>query len=195
MYSQTLHSKIQKECGAFSDVDVTKPQCADALHEMSDTIGKFDIYNIYDTCGSSDDGITHRQLVEAMSVQSIAVDSPHSSARHPQLKSAVNDYPCSGDSVEGWLSQDSVAKALHVKTNTTGMKYNWGPSSASGDLRPLYKKLAQSMLIAFFFCSCSATISHFYFLNSQSTACSFIQAIRMRASRSWYVSLFFFTIP
>ena len=41
------------------------------------------------------------------------------------------------------MGQDDVAAALHVKTGTKGMKYNWGPYKVSGDLRPLYKELAQ----------------------------------------------------
>ena len=60
------------------------------------------------------------------------------------LSGALNDYACGGGNAAGkWLGQDDVAAALHVKTGTKGMKYNWGPYKVSGDLRPLYKELAQ----------------------------------------------------
>ena len=81
------------------------------------------------------------------------------SAKHPQLSSktkkqhaetaskdlsgALNDYACGGGTAAGiWLQIPDVAKALHVKSGTKGMKYNWGPYNG-GDLRPLYYKLAQ----------------------------------------------------
>lgn len=154
MYSQTLHSKIQSECGTFSDEDAAKPGCVKALQTMSDTIGEFDIYNVYDTCSTNESSTsathTHASMTKAMSAQTVSLgsESAVSSSRHPQLVGAgLNDYACGGDAVSKWLSQDSVVKALHVKSGVSGMHYNWGPYSVSGDLRPLYKSLAQKYRI------------------------------------------------
>ena len=92
---------------------------------MNDEIGEFDIYNVYDTCGGN--SMSHNELVERMSSKTVQFDQKFSSARHPQLlKGAVNDYACGGDAVEKWLSQPSVAEALHVNASAHGtFKYNW----------------------------------------------------------------------
>jgi len=148
MYSQTLYETIKEECGDFSDDAVVAEPCASALKEMNDAVGTFDVYNIYDTCSTNESSTkhTHQSMVAAMSAQSVSLGAHHStsSIRHPQLVgAALNDYPCGGDAVGKWLSQDSVVQALHVKSGLSGMTYNWGPYNVSGDLRPLYKKLAQ----------------------------------------------------
>lgn len=101
--------------------------------------------NIYDTCG--DDDMDLEGYAEKLGARRVEVDDATSPLVHPQLKSsklvggAVNDYACGGNAVSDWLSQDSVAKALHVKTGTRGMNYTWGPDAFSGDLRPTYKDL------------------------------------------------------
>lgn len=50
MYDQELYKRIKQSCGSFSDDDVQKKDCKADLDEMQTKIGKFDIYNIYDTC-------------------------------------------------------------------------------------------------------------------------------------------------
>ena len=71
------------------------------------------------------------------------------SGPQPQdVSGALNDYPCGAGNAAGiWLGRADVAKALHVHANTTGMSYTWGPASASGDLLPLYKELAQEFRV------------------------------------------------
>ena len=50
-YDQPLYARLHKECGNFSDHDVTLKGCSSALAEMNKKVGAFDVYNIYDTCG------------------------------------------------------------------------------------------------------------------------------------------------
>ena len=155
MFDQPLYHQINDACGNFSDTEVQQPKCQTAIKEMNDKIGRFNIYNIYDTCAGD---MTHLQMTEKMSMSQVIVDDETSDARHPQLvtgnagrqdlSGALNDYPCGGmGAASKWLAQKSVADALHVKTGTKGMKYNWGPFNLSGDLRPLYKKLIQKYRI------------------------------------------------
>lgn len=49
MYSQTLYTRIRAECGDYKSPSA---QCSKLLLEMTTAIGSFNIYNIYDTCGS-----------------------------------------------------------------------------------------------------------------------------------------------
>ena len=159
MYDQVLYGEIKKACGNFSDEAVKNAECEKLLAEMNKKMGTFDIYNIYDTCGQ-DSTMSYFDMKEKMSAQIVEVTDETSSAKHPQLTTkkskkehdssntdlsgALNDYACGGGNAAGkWLGQDDVAAALHVKTGTKGMKYNWGPYKVSGDLRPLYKELAQ----------------------------------------------------
>jgi carboxypeptidase C (cathepsin A) len=158
MYDQPLFKRLQKVCGNFSDHDVTLKDCSSALDEMNSKVGKFDVYNIYDTCGRDTSLSTLRR---AMASDTVIVDSDVAGA-NPQLDQviaemheqestalvnvggAVNDYVCGRDRASAlWLSQPSVQEALHVKSGTVGMKYTWGPKNISGDLRPLYKELVQ----------------------------------------------------
>jgi carboxypeptidase C (cathepsin A) len=144
MYSQTLYADIKAACGNFSDADVLEPKCAGLLSQMNTDIGQFDIYNIYDTCGEDD--LSLHEYAEKLGARRVEVKDATSPLAHPQLKSAklagaVNDYACGGNAISDWLSQDSVVKALHVKTGTRGMNYTWGPDDFSGDLRPTYKDL------------------------------------------------------
>ena len=87
------------------------------------------------------------EYAEKLGARRVEVDDATSPLAHPQLKSAklvggaVNDYACGGNAISDWLSQESVANALHVKTGTRGMNYTWGPDDYSGDLRPTYKDL------------------------------------------------------
>ena len=151
MYDQVLYNNIVESCGNFSDENVKEAECKKLLSEMNSKVGTFNIYNIYDTCGGD---MTHFEMRDKMSATTVTVDDETSTARHPQLAGekdltgGLNDYPCGGMSAASkWLAQKSVAEALHVKTGTKGMKYNWGPFQVSGDLRPLYKSLAQKYRI------------------------------------------------
>lgn len=154
MISQTLYNAISAACLTFTDADVQKPACATLLQQMNDVVGQFDIYNIYDTCGGEGNARTMQDYHKRLSQPSVVVDDDTSTLPHPQLgpsrtppgevSGAVNDYACGGGAMaEQWLAQDSVAKALHVTPGKGGMHYTWGPTNISGDLRPLYKRLAQ----------------------------------------------------
>lgn len=145
MFDQPLYKTLQKECGNFSDHDVTLKGCSNALAAMNTKLGSFDVYNVYDTCGQ--DTVTLDDLRTAMASQTVVVESDVAGP-HPQLEQlfqsqetddvsvetsvggAVNDYGCGRDRASAlWLSQPSVQEALHVKNDTVGMHYNWGPST------------------------------------------------------------------
>mmetsp|Transcript_53615 Transcript_53615/g.126098 ORF Transcript_53615/g.126098 Transcript_53615/m.126098 type:complete len:336 (-) Transcript_53615:173-1180(-) len=146
MYDQPLHTELLDKCGNFSNEDVKQSGCMNAINEMNARVGSFDIYNVYDVCGNDTNGLTLNDYNELLSSRTVHLDddSIHQSTPHPQLNAALNDYNCGGGRAStAWLAQAEVAKALHVKPNTIGMTYNWGPASVSGDLRPLYKKLIQ----------------------------------------------------
>lgn len=144
MISQTLYADIQAACKSFSNDDVKDKTCSSLLDQANTAAGTFDIYNIYDTCAG--DTLTYEEKRTLAFSRKVAVtpDTPHS-VSHPSLfGGALNDYPCGGDAaVDKWLAQPDVVAALHVKANNIGMNYTWGPSDFSGDLRPLYKELAQ----------------------------------------------------
>jgi carboxypeptidase C (cathepsin A) len=145
--SNDQYDKVVKACGdprngpgTWGDGDL-KGACKDAHDELSSQTGNHEIYNYYDECyGSS--GITR-----AMQLESIRNGAPfgagtlHRTAKPISVSGALNDYPCGGaKAMDIWLSRTDVIDALHVKANTTGMRY--GPRNR-GDLRPLYKTLAE----------------------------------------------------
>ena len=159
MYDQTLYKHLKDVCGDWSDEIVAEgTPCADGLLEMNAKIGTFDIYNVYDTCaGDTQQKMTLSEMREKMLQTEIIVENEYVTG-HPQLSfdkvndkvnsdkvnGALNDYECGRDRAsELWLSLPEVQEALHVKNGTVGMKYNWGPHNVSGDLRPLYKELAE----------------------------------------------------
>ena len=134
---------MKAACGLWTDDDVLAPKCQAGLAEMNTKVGQFDVYNVYDTCGGNTMGegdasshrmMTYSELVKRMSAKTVSVNDSTSPLAHPQLQvsgrslgDALNDYPCGGDkAVSQWLSQSSVADALHVKPGTRGMNYTWG---------------------------------------------------------------------
>lgn len=147
MYDQPLYAAIKASCGNFSDTDVRKIKCVALLAEMNAKIGQFNIYNVYDNCGTDTSLNTLEEYNQMMATDNITLpdDRVHQTLPHPQLLGgAVNDYACGGQNkAEQWLNQVEVAKALHVNPNTKGMRYEKGPMEISGDLRPLYKRLIQ----------------------------------------------------
>lgn len=144
MYDQPLYKSIHSACGNFSNDEVKDLKCSLLLLEMNSKVGKFNIYNVYDTC-ANDDMATLDQYNKLLATTNVTVteERAHSALPHPQLvKGGLNDYVCGGQhKAEQWLNQADVAKALHVKQNTRGMIYQKGPMEISGDLRPLYQKL------------------------------------------------------
>jgi hypothetical protein len=118
----------------------------------------YEIYNYYDTCYSTTD-------IRRRALQQIGMTAEDRKAHMKYLREggefgaavhigtapltaggALNDYSCDGmGAMDVWLRQPEVIAALHVENDGThrypgGVSY--GPRTA-GDLRPLYKKLAQ----------------------------------------------------
>jgi carboxypeptidase C (cathepsin A) len=152
MFEQPLWDTMTVACGNWTAADVARAACTQALSLMSTHIGRFDVYNIYDTCGS--DTLTYAEMMQLMSQRSILVENAHEKGPHPQLadalkpQGALNDYACgTSRAASAWLGQATVRQALHVNADTIGMHYNRGPASTSGDLRPLYRQLAQKYRI------------------------------------------------
>ena len=66
---------------------------------------------------------------------------------HPQLKGALNDFICGGQSaMDKWLADPAVVAALHVKADTGRMHYR----QSAGDLTALYKKLVAKYRVVIF---------------------------------------------
>ena len=145
---------LEAACAPWGNDDVKKPKCALQLAAANAEIGRFDVYNIYDTCaGDTSSWMRTRDEWNTAMARDV-IDVPHDVATPaiPQLAytpykdgtlgAAVNDYPCGGQSVaRKWLNSDGVAKALHVNADAGGMRYEKGPMSFSGNLLPLYASL------------------------------------------------------
>lgn len=154
MIPQTLYQEAQEACDNYSsDSAVQSKACEEVTNKMDSAVGNFDIYNIYDTCGNdqAQTQTTHREQLEAHFGKNgqVSIEADHKSKPHHNVGGALNDYPCGmGGAASEWLSDSNVAKALHVKTTgQNSFNYTWGPAQYSGDLRPLYKKLAQKYSI------------------------------------------------
>jgi len=142
MYSQKLRSEIETACGSFSKL--TTP-CLAKLAEMETQIGTFDVYNIYDECGSDE---RRRKLVDRahermpfsavrkmLSADTVEVSTAQSFSINAGYQQALNDYTCGAETaMDEWLSEPAVIKALHVKAGTVGMTYK----KTATDLRPLW---------------------------------------------------------
>lgn len=145
MYSQVLRAKIGDACGDWSHLS---PKCIAALEEMNSQIGKFDIYNIYDECGTDQRRRldetpaavpkTLNEIKNIMSKDTFVVETKDSFRTSGAYTQALNDYTCGAEAaMDAWLATPSVADALHVKLNTPGMTYK----KTAGDLLPLYSEL------------------------------------------------------
>jgi len=145
MYSQKLRSEILTACGSFTKLTAS---CLAKLSEMETQVGTFDVYNIYDECGSDErrrklaDRAHERMPFSAvrkmMSADTVEVSTAQSFSINAGYQQALNDYTCGAETaMDEWLSEPSVIKALHVKADTVGMTYK----KTATDLRPLYSKL------------------------------------------------------
>ena len=144
MYSQKLRSEIETACGSFSKL--TTP-CLAKLAEMETQIGTFDVYNIYDECGSdqrrrkladrSHERMPFSAVRKMLSADTVEVSTAQSFSINAGYQQALNDYTCGAETaMDEWLSEPAVIKALHVKAGTVGMTYK----KTATDLRPLYSK-------------------------------------------------------
>ena len=126
MYDQELYKGIKKSCGAFSDEDVQKKECKSLLDEMQSKIGKFDIYNIYDTCQAIGTFVCFFPPTSSLvpTVNATYADTPHAAAKrrmakleatgstdlptlaavrnHVSLGGALNDFACGGGAWRVW---------------------------------------------------------------------------------------------
>lgn len=145
MISNELYTKLNAACGPWGNDGVQNAKCQTLLQEADEAAGSFDVYNIYDTCAGDTIGAWNKKGSEWNALrdqQSIVVEGDVPRPSGLALGTALNDYPCGGDRVtREWLGKPEVAAALHVKTNTGGMRYNKGPMDFSGNLLPLYDTL------------------------------------------------------
>jgi len=140
MYSQELRSQMLSACGDFSSLS---PKCIAKLAQMEAQIGTFDVYNIYDECGSDErrrleDKKSFSEVRAALSQPQVEVDTKQSFTINAGYGQALNDYTCGAETaMDAWLAAPEVVAALHVKAGTVGMTYK----KTATDLLPLYASL------------------------------------------------------
>jgi hypothetical protein len=141
MISNQRKASLEAACAPWSDASVQEAACEKELNAANNEIGRFDIYNIYDTCAGDTSSWSRSYFGWRRLLAADTINVQGHQGAHPQLSGALNDYPCGGDAAaSAWLGQDAVAKALHVKT-AGSMRYNKGPDDFSGNLLPLYQEL------------------------------------------------------
>ena len=151
MYSQTLRSQVLSDCKDFSRLT---PKCLSSLSEMEQQVGNFDVYNIYDECGTDDrrrltssskeapskNGKKFSEVRQELSKSEVEVSTSQSFSVNAGYSQALNDYTCGAETaMDQWLAEPSVIDALHVKAGTSGMTYK----KTATDLRPLYAQLIE----------------------------------------------------
>jgi len=151
MYSQKLRKEMLEACGDWSSLT---EECSAKIDEMNDQLGDFDVYNVYDECGSDNrrltaaadaDGVqspprqsSWTEIAAVMGQKSVRVDTVDSFRVSAGYSGAVNDYTCGGHTaMNAYLAEPSVMAALHVLPDTVGMTYK----KTCGDLLPLYSDL------------------------------------------------------
>jgi len=114
---------------------------------MNTAIGSFDVYNIYDTCGSDHyllDYFTQETPGGPYVLKAFAPkfqnEMPFSPRSQDGLGEGLHDYECGGEAAMNvWLADPAVPAAIHVRAGTAGQRY----TKTAGDLRPLYSRLIQ----------------------------------------------------
>jgi hypothetical protein len=147
MFSQSLKQEMLFSCGTFQTLSA---KCIETLEKMEDEIGNFNIYNIYDTCGSDQrrrrlhevknkkQRLSLSKVREILSSKRVNISTEDSFKVSAGYGEALNDYECGAETaMDAWLAEPSVATALHVKQNTPGLVY----VKTATDLRPLYSEL------------------------------------------------------
>jgi len=137
-FSERLYNNITRDCGDFSNVSAA---CQADINQMNAAVGSFDVYNIYDTCGSDhylmdyfqQDGPGQPYYLKAFADQA-------------KLGEALNAYECGGEAaMNKWLADPGVPAAIHV-IQGAGQSY----SKTATDLRPLYKTLLSKYRITIY---------------------------------------------
>lgn len=142
MYSQTLRADIEDACGDWSRLT---PACVQALEVMDEQIGNFDVYNIYDNCGTDQrrrlsERKSMMQVYQEMSSKVLNVETKQSFQVSAGYGGALNDYTCGAETAQdAWLAEPSVMEALHVLDGTVGMQY----TKTATDMLPLYQELME----------------------------------------------------
>merc|ERR1719174_527884 len=150
--SMDLKRKINADCGdpqkGPDSWGTPSKACHADLSQSNSQAGSFEIYNFYDTCYGTT-GITMSAEERESHLQAVAAGAPFGDPSHvAMLGGAVNDYTCGGSrAMKVYLARSDVVEALHVRAGTKGTAY--GPRDR-GDLRPLYKELAQKYRVTIY---------------------------------------------
>lgn len=143
MFSQALKHEINKHCGDYTH---TTPKCIELVGEAHKQMGKYNIYNIYDSCGNDQrrklesTATSATDLLNALASKTITVETAQSFRVSAGYSQALNDYECGAETaMDAYLADPRVIEALHVKADTLGMKYK----KTVSDLLPLYKTLIE----------------------------------------------------
>jgi carboxypeptidase C (cathepsin A) len=139
LFPERLYDNITRDCGDFSNVSAA---CQADINQMNTAIGSFDVYNIYDTCGSD------HYLLDYFTQD--GPGQPYYMKAHgqntQQLGEALNDYECGGENaMNKWLADPAVPAAIHVQKGA-GQSY----TKTVADLRPTYASLLNKYRITIY---------------------------------------------
>lgn len=142
MYSQQLREEMLSNCGDFTRLS---PRCIESLVKMETQLGDFDVYDIYDECGSDErrrtsEKVSFQEVRAAMSAKVHEVSFEDSMKKSGGLTQALGDYQCgSMTAMDVWLANPDVMAALHVTAPRFGMTYQ----KTVANLLPLYSDLIE----------------------------------------------------
>lgn len=144
LFSDKLYRKIMENC----DFPNTRSgNCEHYLDQMSDEVGPYNVYNIYDNCPNTEQylqqtGKTMRWLTKSLRD---GLHEPGKTRASLLNMSGGFKYDCLGD-VGEWIVRDDVKEALHlagIQPGASQLSYSSsGPASIT-----LYPELAQKMRI------------------------------------------------
>jgi len=139
LFSERLYNNITRDCGDFSNISSA---CQADMTAMSNAVGSYYVYNIYDTCGSD-------HYFDDYYSQDGPGQPYYSKLFYPDeanLGEALNGYKCGGENAMNvWLADPAVPDALHVKRGGS-QSY----SKEQNDMRPIYKSLLDKYNITIF---------------------------------------------
>jgi len=144
LFSDKLYKKIMDNC----DFPNTRSSsCEKYLDQMSDEVGPYNVYNIYDNCENTEEylrrtGKTMRWLTKTLRE---GLHEPGKTRSSLLNMSGGFKYDCLGD-VGEWIVREDVKKALHlsgIEPGASRLSYDSsGPASIT-----LYPELAKKMRI------------------------------------------------
>jgi carboxypeptidase C (cathepsin A) len=166
MVSETLFQQIITACGDFSKMSA---QCSALITQMDAELGQYDVYNIYDECGSDDlsfsdifgkNNKTGTYYLKAFSKDMDEVNAWLNSHKRPSslLGAATNDYTCGGETaMSSYLKEPSVRTAIHVRSDNPGQRY----TKTATNLLPLYKTLVQKYRVLIYSGDADACVPYY----------------------------------